>query len=222
MPLAHFEEQVLHTHSLLVPCRPSGHNAFPDPLNKPPLLSWLPGAVSCGSSLSGLSDRGGPLLHHPISVVRGSSPDLPHPGPCLLVSPGFSSTHTATLQLLSVTPLAGLSFLLYLVPFSVSHPLLNPVQPSLPQTHCHTLSVHMSSLQSSCPPVPLSVTFPVPFRSFHTPLTYSWGTFPFCLHPFTTVLIPLASPWAATPPYPSLPLHRALGMLPPSSSPPPS
>ena len=43
--------------------------------------SPLLGAVSRGSSLSGLSDRGGPLLHHPLSVVRGSSPDLPHPGP---------------------------------------------------------------------------------------------------------------------------------------------
>ena len=79
--LAHFGGQVLYTHSLLTPCRPSGHNGFPDPLNKPPLLPWLPGAVSCGSSVSGLSDRGGPLLHHPPSLVRGSSPDLPHPGP---------------------------------------------------------------------------------------------------------------------------------------------
>ena len=35
----------------LAPWRPSGHSMFPDPLNKPPLLSWLPGAVSCGSSL---------------------------------------------------------------------------------------------------------------------------------------------------------------------------
>ena len=74
--------------------------------------SWLPGAVSCGSSLSGLSDRGGPLLHDPLSVVRGSSPDLPHPGPGFFVSPRFSSTHTATLQLLSMTPPAGLSCLL--------------------------------------------------------------------------------------------------------------
>ena len=70
------------------------NSVFPDPLNKPPLLSWLPGAVSRGSSLSGLSDRGGPLLHHPLSVVRGSSPYLPHPGPGFFVSPGFSSTHT--------------------------------------------------------------------------------------------------------------------------------
>ena len=92
--LAHFGGQVLYTHSLLTPCRPSGHNGFPDPLNKPPLLSWLPGAVSCGSSLSGLSHRGGPLLHHPLSVFRDSSPDVPHPGPGFFVSPGFSSTHT--------------------------------------------------------------------------------------------------------------------------------
>ena len=112
--LAHFGGQVLHTHSLLDPCRPSGHNGFPDPLNKPPLLPWLPGAVSCGSSVSGLSDRGGLLHHHPLSVVRDSSPDLPHPGPGFFVCPGFSSTHTATLPLLSVTPPAGLSCLLCL------------------------------------------------------------------------------------------------------------
>ena len=61
MPLAHSGGQVLHTHSLLAPCRPSGHTVFPDPLNKPPLLSWLAGAVSwlagavsCRSSLSGV------------------------------------------------------------------------------------------------------------------------------------------------------------------------
>ena len=76
--------------------------------------SWLPGAVSCGSSVSGLSDRGGLLHHHPLSVVRDSSPDLPHPGPGFFVCPGFSSTHTATLPLLSVTPPAGLSCLLCL------------------------------------------------------------------------------------------------------------
>ena len=136
MPLAHFGGQVLHTHSLLAPCRPSGHNGFPDPLNKPPLLSWLPGTISCGSSLSGLSHRGGPLLHDPLSVVRGSSPDLPHPGPGFFVSPGFSSTHTATLQLLSVTPLAGLSFLLYLCALLS---LLSAAQPSSAVSASHTL-----------------------------------------------------------------------------------
>ena len=143
MPFAHSWGQVLHTHSLLSPCHPSGHNGFPDPLNTPPLFSWLPGAVSCGSSFSGLSDRGGPLLHHPLSVVRGSSPDLPHPGPGFFVSPGFSSTHTATLQLLSMTPPAGLSCLLCCVLPSQSpnrcstqfsrlclrHTLLNPQAP---------------------------------------------------------------------------------------------
>ena len=106
LPSAHFGGQVLHTHSLLAPCCPSGHSMFPDPLNKPPFVSWLQ-----GSQLSGLSDRGGPLLHHPLSVVRGGSPDLPHLGPDFR-SPGFSRAHTATVPLLSVTPPACLSCLL--------------------------------------------------------------------------------------------------------------
>ena len=152
MPSAHFGAQVLHTPSLLAPCCPTGHSMFPDPLNKPPLLSWLPGPVSCCSSLSGLSDRGGPLLHHPLSVVRGGSPDLPHLGPDFR-SPGFSRAHTATVPLLSVSPPACLSCLLCCV-----LPSQCPIRCSTQFSHLclrHTVTQWLStcpSLQSSCPP----------------------------------------------------------------------
>ena len=64
-------------------------------------------------------------------------------------------------------------------PFSVPHPLLNPVQSSLPQTHCDTLSCpHAPASKAAILPASPSVTFHVPFRLFHTLLTHPWGTLP--------------------------------------------
>ena len=167
MPSAHFAGQVLHTHPLLAPFSPSGHSMFPDPLNKPPLVSWLP-----GSSLSGLSHRGGPLLHHRLSVLRGSSPDLPHPGPAFR-SPGFSRAQTATVPLLSVTPPAGLSCLLCCV-LPSQCPIRFSTQFSRlclkhPVTQClSTCPSLQSSCRLKCPQCNLSCSIQIISRSCDT------------------------------------------------------
>ena len=150
---------------------------FPDPLNKP-LLSWLLGAVSCGSSLSGLSD---PLSCTALAQLSEAAHVTSH----ILSSVSrslrvcFSRAHTGTLQLLcDPSSWPQLSPLLC-APFSVPHPLLNPVQSSLPQTHCDTLSCpHAPASKAAILPASPSVTFHVPFRLFHTLLTRLWGTLP--------------------------------------------
>ena len=69
--------------------------------------------------------------------------------------------------------------------------LLCCVRPSQSPIRCSTqfsrlwLRHSVTHCPSTCPaskapilPAPPSVTFPIPFRSFHTPLTHSRGTFP--------------------------------------------
>lgn len=72
--------QVLHTHSLLAPCRPSGHSVFPDALNKPLLL----GAIASPSSLSDLSDPlSSTTLSHQLETTHQTSfLWAPFPGLC--------------------------------------------------------------------------------------------------------------------------------------------
>ena len=90
----------------------------------------------------------------------------------------FSRAHTGTLQLLSVTPPAGL------VVSSAVCSLLSP--PSAPQpssaisaSHCDTQSCpHAPASKAAILPASPSVTFHVPFRLFHTLLTRLWGTLP--------------------------------------------
>ena len=78
-----------------------------------------------------------------------------------------------------MTPPAGLSCLLCCV-----HPSQSPIRCSnqfsrlcLRHIVAHCLSTCPAS-KAPILPAPPSVTFPVPFRSFHTPLTHSWGTVP--------------------------------------------
>ena len=96
MPLAHSGGQVLHTHSILAPCHTSGHSVFPDPLNKPPLLSWLPGPVSCGSSLSGLwteVNLSSTTLSQLSEVAHLTSHILVPVSRSLIVTPGHTQPH---------------------------------------------------------------------------------------------------------------------------------
>ena len=59
------------------------------------------------------------------------------------------------------------------------HQLLNSVHPSLPKTSCDTVSVlHAPASKAPVVSNAPNVTFPVPFRSFHAPVTHSWETLP--------------------------------------------
>ena len=96
MPLAHSGGQVLHTHSLLAPCRPSGPSVFPDPLNKPLLLSWLPGpspAVPHSLAYRTEVDLSSTTLPQLSEVAHLTSHILDAVSRSLLVSPGQTQQH---------------------------------------------------------------------------------------------------------------------------------
>ena len=92
--LAHSWGQVLHTHSLLAPCRPSGHSVFPDPLNKPPLLSWAPSpAVPHSLAYRTEVDLSSTTLSQLSEVAHLTSHILGPVSRSLLVSPGHTQEH---------------------------------------------------------------------------------------------------------------------------------
>ena len=96
MPLAHSAGQVLHTHSLLAPCRPSGPSVFPDPLNKPLLLSWLPAsspAVPHSLAYRTEVDLSSTTLSQLSEVAHLTSRILGPVSRSLLVSPGHAQQH---------------------------------------------------------------------------------------------------------------------------------
>ena len=96
MPLAHSAGQVLHTHSLLAPCRPSAPSVFPDPLNKPLLLSWLPGpspAVPHSLAYRTEVDLSSTTLSQLSEVAHLTSHILGPVSRSLLGSPGHAQQH---------------------------------------------------------------------------------------------------------------------------------
>ena len=206
MPLAHFGGQVLHTHSLLALCHPSGHSVFPDPLNKP-LLPWLPGAISCGSSLSGLSDPLSSTM--PLSQLSEAAHLTSHIlGPVsrsLLAC--LSTAHTATLSATLCDPPRWTQVsVLLCAPFSVAHPLLIPVQSSLPQSHSAEHRLHLQHMQrarvSSLPGPTAPLTLHVSIQTLGSHSDTALRDFrPLILlpHCFTTALSPSSHPLAPTP-----------------------